>query len=203
VADFIHDGPVQELIGLDLMLQGADKAVRRGDSERAAELIKRARELAESNIHALRDEIVNLGPYAFEELSFEIAVERCIPVWRRRYECEVKVDGDVDLEPQVANDLFRITQEAVANACKHGQSKFVRVTLEVIRDEAVLRIIDNGKGFGDVNPLGPHEPGHIGLASIRERTELLHGALDIETEPGHTEIQVRVPVGGTRRRNRR
>src|SRR4051812_25181351 len=96
VADFIHDGPVQELIGLDLMLRGAAKASERGDTARTSELIAQARAIAESNVHALRDEIVNLGPYAFEELSFEIAVERCIPVWKRRYNCTVSVDGNVD-----------------------------------------------------------------------------------------------------------
>jgi NarL family two-component system sensor histidine kinase LiaS len=194
---------VQELIGLDLMLQGATRAAERGDTNRTTELIGQARELAESNVRALRDEIVNLGPYAFEELSFEIAVERCIGVWRRRYGCDVSVDAHVELEPHVANDLFRITQEAVANACKHGESSAVAVTLERDGSYAVLRIVDNGKGFGDVDPVGVFEPGHIGLASMRERTQLLDGQLDIETRPGRTEVSVRVPVGGTRRRSRR
>jgi signal transduction histidine kinase len=203
VADFIHDGPVQELIGLDLILQGAVRATERGDSDRATELIGQARELAEGNVRALRDEIVSLGPYAFEELSFEIAVERCIPLWRRRYACDVTVDANIELEPQVANDLFRITQEAVANACKHGESNHVHVTLERDGPDAVLRIVDNGKGFGEMDPLGPHEPGHIGLASMRERTEMLEGSLDITTKPGRTEVYVRVPVGGMRRRNHR
>jgi signal transduction histidine kinase len=204
VADFIHDGPVQELIGLDLILQGAVKAIERGDVGRATELIRRARTLAEGNVHLLRDEIVNLGPYAFEELSFEIAIERCIPVWRRRYGCEVTVDGNVELEPQVANDLFRITQEAVANACKHGKSNQVHVTVAPDGNGyAELRVVDNGKGFGDIDPFGQHQPGHIGLASMRERAELLNATLDVATKPGRTEVLVRVPVGGTRRRNRR
>jgi signal transduction histidine kinase len=203
VADFIHDGPVQELIGLDLMLEGVAKATDRGDRARAAQLIGQARELAESNIRALRDEIVSLGPYAFEELSFEIAVERCLPLWHRRYGCHATVDADIDLEPQVANDLFRITQEAVANACKHGEAESVHITLEREGGDAVLRVVDNGKGFGDVDPLGQHEPGHIGLASMRERTELMRGTLEITTQPGRTEVCVRVPVGGDRRRNRR
>jgi signal transduction histidine kinase len=203
VADFIHDGPVQELIGLDLILQGATRAAERGDTDRTTELIGQARELAEGNVRALRDEIVNLGPYAFEELSFEIAVERCIPVWYRRYGCGVTVDANVELEPQTANDLFRITQEAIANACKHGESNHVHVTLARNAADVVLKIDDNGKGFGGIDPLGPHEPGHIGLASMRERTELLHGSLDIETKPGKTVVTVRVPIGGLRRRNRR
>jgi signal transduction histidine kinase len=204
VADFIHDGPVQELIGLDLILQGAVRASERGDATRSNDLIRQARGLAESNVRALRDEIVNLGPYAFEELSFEIAIERCIPVWKRRYGCEVTVDGHVvELEPQVANDLFRISQEAVANGCKHGQANHIHVTLEKQGGEVVLRVVDNGKGFGDIDPLGPHEPGHIGLASMRERAELLQASLDISSKPGRTEVSVRVPIGGTRRRNRR
>jgi signal transduction histidine kinase len=200
VADFIHDGPVQELIGLDLMLQGATRASERGDHARAAQLIGQARELAEGNVRALRDEIVNLGPYAFEELSFEIAVERCIEVWKRRYGCHVTVDANIELEPQVANDLFRITQEAVANACKHGEAKQVRVTLERSDGDAILAITDNGNGFGDVDPLGPFEPGHIGLASMRERTDMMAGSLEISTRPGKTEVLVRVPVAGTRAR---
>jgi signal transduction histidine kinase len=203
VADFIHDGPVQELIGLDLILQGATRAAERGDTDRATELISQARDLAENNIRALRDEIVNLGPYAFEELSFEIAVERCIPVWHRRYGCDVTVDADIELEPQVANDLFRITQEAVANACKHGEAEHVQITLVRDGPAAVLTVLDDGKGFGQIDPLGPHEPGHIGLASMRERTELLGGTLSITSKPGRTEVQVRVRIGGQRRRNRR
>jgi signal transduction histidine kinase len=203
VSDFIHDGPVQELIGLDLILQGAERATERGDAARATELIGQARELAEGNIRALRDEIVNLGPYAFEELSFEIAIERCIPLWKRRYSCEVTVDAHLELEPSIANDLFRITQEAVANACKHGEADHVHVTLLQKGNWAELKVTDNGKGFGDVNPLGPHGPGHIGLASMRERAELLEATLDITSEPGKTEVCVLVPVGGNRRRNRR
>jgi signal transduction histidine kinase len=203
VSDFIHDGPVQELIGLDLLLQGAMRAGERGDVARANELIVQSREIAAGNIHALRDEIVNLGPYAFEELSFEIAIERCIPVWRRRYSCEVTVDGHVELEPQVAGDLFRITQEAVANACRHAEPDHVHVTLERNADFVDLRVTDNGKGFGDVDPLGPHEPGHIGLASMRDRAELLAGTLEIESKPGETVVRVKVPTGGNRRRNRR
>ena len=69
VAEAIHDGPVQELIGLDLMLQGATRAAERGDVDRTTQLIKQARELAESNVHLLRDEIVKLLARAEEGRS--------------------------------------------------------------------------------------------------------------------------------------
>ena len=203
VSDFIHDGPVQELIGLDMLLEGAMNATARGDTGRVSELLDDSREIVENNIRALRDEIVNLGPYAFEELSFEIAVERCIPIWRRRYGCDVTIDADVDLEPAVAGDLFRITQEAVANACKHGEADDVSVTLTQDHKHVDLRITDNGCGFGDVDTLSYDDPGHIGLASMRERAEMLYGRLEIASRAGETVVHVRVPVpldGGRERR---
>ena len=204
VADFIHDGPIQELIGLDFMLQGARSAAERGEAARAAALIAEARMLAEKNVRALRDEIVSLGPYAFEELTFDVALEQCLPVWKRRWGCEVKVDAEpVELAPEVANDLFRITQEAVANSCKHGEATDVHVFLTERDGFVELRIRDYGKGFGDIDPFDPDEPGHIGLASMRERAELLLGHFDIRSLDDGVEVVVRVPRGGGWRRRRR
>ena len=68
VAETIHDGPVQELIGLDMMLSSARKAAAEGRADDATRLLDEARELTERNVGTLRDELVDLGPYAFEEL---------------------------------------------------------------------------------------------------------------------------------------
>ncbi|HEX2414579.1 MAG TPA: histidine kinase, partial [Thermoleophilaceae bacterium] len=123
VAEAIHDGPVQELIGLDMILSAAGQAAGRGRSEETVELIEEARELATRNIAALRDEIVDLGPYAFQELSFDQAVENCIPVWRRRYDFEVMATIErLELPSEMAGDLFRIVQEAVVNAGRHAHA---------------------------------------------------------------------------------
>jgi len=84
LAESIHDGPVQDLIGLDMVLATARRAGESGDPARMQELIAEARGLAERNIRALRDEIVDLGPYAFEELSYAMAIENCTPTWKRR-----------------------------------------------------------------------------------------------------------------------
>ena len=62
-----------------------------------------ARRSPTRNVRALRDEIVDLGPYAFEELSFDTAVENCMPVWKRRYGFEVMATIQrIDLAPEVA-----------------------------------------------------------------------------------------------------
>jgi two-component system, NarL family, sensor kinase len=194
VAEAIHDGPVQELIGLDMMLSSARKAAAEGRGEEAGALLDEARELAERNIRALRDEIVDLGPYAFEELGFDTAIENCIPVWRRRYRFEVMATIErIDLPSEMAGDLFRIAQEAVVNAGRHSGADTVSISLRTLDSQVELRVTDNGRGF-EADPLGVSKPGHLGIASMRERAELLDGRLEIETSERGTRVLVRAPL---------
>jgi signal transduction histidine kinase len=195
VAEAIHDGPVQELIGLDMILASARKAASDGRREEAAALLDDARELAERNIRALRDEIVDLGPYAFEELGFATAIENCMPIWKRRYGFEVMASIErIELPPDMAGDLFRIAQEAVVNAGRHAAAEAVSLSLRTVDSQVELRVTDNGRGFGEADPLGAGQPGHLGLASMRERAELLDGSLDIETSQLGTRVLVRAPL---------
>jgi two-component system NarL family sensor kinase len=193
VAESIHDGPVQELIGLDMILSAA--RTESGDTK-VGGLIDEARELVSRNVRALRDEIVELGPYAFQEMSLDTAIENCLPVWQRRYGFEVRLAIErINLAPETAGDLFRIAQEAVANAGRHAQATRVEISVRTLGSEVELRVADNGQGF-DGNPLlhGTREPGHLGLASMRERAELMHGELEIESSERGTRVLVRAPL---------
>ena len=195
VAATIHDGPVQELIGLDMILGSARKAAAEGRGADAAGLLDEARVLTERNVQVLRDELVDLGPFAFEELSFETAIENCMPVWQRRYGLEVMVTIDrIELPSETAGLMFGIAQEAVANAGHHSGAEAVSVSLRTVESTLELRVTDNGNGFGDADPLGAAEPGHLGLAMMRERAELLEGTLEIETSELGTRVLVLVPL---------
>jgi signal transduction histidine kinase len=195
VAEAIHDGPVQELIGLDMILSSARKAAAEGRGDEAAALLGEARELAERNIQALRDEIVDLGPYAFEELGFATAIENCMPVWKRRYRFEVMATIErIELPPEMAGDVFRIAQEAVVNAGRHSGADTVSISLRTVDSDVELRVTDNGKGFDQTDSLGAPKPGHLGLASMRERAELLDGRLDIESSERGTRVLLRAPL---------
>jgi signal transduction histidine kinase len=57
-----------------------------------------------------------------------------------------------------------------------------------------LRVTDNGGGFDGDDPLADSPPGHLGLASMRERAELLGGRLDIESSERGTRVLVRAPL---------
>jgi signal transduction histidine kinase len=194
-AEAIHDGPVQELIGLDMILGSARKAAHEGRGQEAAALLDDARELAERNIRSLRDEIVELGPYAFEELAFGTAIENCMPVWKRRYRLEVMATIErIELPPEMAGDLFRIAQEAVVNAGRHSGADTVSISLRTLDSEVELRVTDNGHGFEERDSVGSPKPGHLGIASMRERAELLEGDLEIESSERGTRVLVRAPL---------
>ena len=191
----LHDGPVQELIGLDMTLSAAATAVAQGDDARAHDLLREAAAITGRNIRSLRDEMLDLGPYAYDEISFEAAVERCVPVWERRYRLRAHVHADrLDLPSELEGELFRITQEAVSNAARHGDASNITIRLAG-RDGAVeLTVKDDGRGFGSVDPLASTEAGHIGLESMRERAELMRGSLQIDSGEEGATVRVRVPL---------
>ena len=194
VAQSIHDGPVQDLIGLDMILSTLGRELESGATDgRARELLSDARELTTRNVQALRDEMVDLGPYGFREVTLAAAIEGSVPVWSRRYGIELNVDLENEVLPeQVAGELFRISQEAVINAGRHAHASTVTVTLRREPGAVELRVADDGGGFDEAGP----RPGHLGLAGMRERAELLGGRLDIATSPQGTVVTARVPMTG-------
>ena len=197
VAQSLHDGPVQELVAADMKIEGAMNASARGDHERTQMLLEQAREVVERNIKTIRNELVALGPMAFDELTFQEAVDNCAPAWASRYEIDIRTDlVRLDMPNEVCGALFGIAQEAVANAGRHAGAD--RVDLQLSADDGVVELLirDDGRGFGGVNPLGAHESGHLGLASMRERATIAGGDLLIASTHAGTEVRVRLPKPG-------
>jgi signal transduction histidine kinase len=96
------------------------------------------------------------------------------------------------LSPDTSLCLFRILQEALHNAAKHSGGR--RFDVQVFGDDGQVHLVvsDDGKGFD----VGTGRMGRgIGLISMEERIKLVHGALSIESQPGHgTTIHARVPI---------
>jgi signal transduction histidine kinase len=184
---------VQELVSLDIMLSAVRSSLEHDDREGALSSVNEAQAIAERNIRSLREEIVGLGPYAFDELTVMAALEQCAPLWARRYGFDIRLDiEDLDLPDDVCGALFGVAQEAVANAGRHAGADTVTVSLHQHDGQVVMHVRDDGSGFGDIAPLGAHEVGHIGLASMRERAELIGGLLEIDSGPEGTDVGVRV-----------
>ena len=100
--------------------------------------------------------------------------------------------GYVEPPPAVANELFRICQEALTNVLRHANATHVQVQLAVRGRHLLLRVCDNGVGI----PRGAGEaPAAIGIAGMRERAESIGASLHIRGRPGcGTILSVRWPA---------
>jgi signal transduction histidine kinase len=81
----------------------------------------------------------------------------------------------------VALALFRVLQEALTNAVKHAGVSHVNVALRGCEDTIELEVVDTGIGFDPVAALRAHG---LGLVSMQERLNLVHGEFAIDSRPG-------------------
>src|SRR5699024_7129236 len=87
--------------------------------------------------------------------------------------------------------FFRLIQEGVQNACRHGEAKEIQVKIEFKDDVIGLVVKDGGKGF---DPKERKEDA-FGMIGMRERVDLLGGDMTIDSKPGHgTLIMIQIPV---------
>jgi signal transduction histidine kinase len=196
IAQALHDGPVQELTSMDMMLESVSRAIAKGDYARANATLAEARRITERNIREMREEMMGLGPAAFDELGLPEALEQSVPAWARRYEMEpeLSIERLDNLPNDVSGALFGIAQEAVINAGQHAKANIVWVKLKRSDGSVELCVRDDGCGFDGTDPLGARERGHIGLASMRERAQLVHGRLSIDSGGSGTEVLAVVPL---------
>jgi len=106
----------------------------------------------------------------------------------------LKVQGKpLHFPPDVEDDLFRITKEAIANAVHHSQGKQVKTELVYSRESLVIQIDDDGRGFDPASPEASL-PGHLGLRGMRERAHRLGADLAVTTSSAGTRIALSLQV---------
>ncbi|MBW9071358.1 sensor histidine kinase, partial [Agrobacterium pusense] len=89
---------------------------------------------------------------------------------------------------------FRIAQEALTNIVRHAHASNAALALEISNDAVTLSIADNGRGFDVTHAFVGRRSG-VGLRNMRERVEALGGTLALSSQPGHTLVTARVPLG--------
>jgi signal transduction histidine kinase len=111
----------------------------------------------------------------------------------------ISVEGDeLLLTSQVRGELFLILREGIRNAVRHSRASTVAVEVNINKYWARSTIEDNGRGFEPRKEAA--QPNGAGLASIRERTSLLGGTLNLRSEPGKgTKIEILLPLARSSR----
>ena len=196
----LHDGPVQQLLGISYQLAAlAPSGPPGAPAPPAPDAIRReVLEVATT----LRGLIGELRPAGLEEFGLPTALEGYVARLRSERpgaqpEIVLEVEPGVAALPSpVALDLFRCAQEALQNALRHARARRITVTVGRQRDRALLCVRDDGRGF-DVPPrlVGLTQAGHFGLAGLAERVELAGGRHDIQSAPGAgTTVRVSLPA---------
>lgn len=190
IAGELHDGVGQMLTALTLTL---DAAGSEADPAAARRRVTAARALADSALGATRDISHRIRPARLEERGLVAAVRDLAS--RSGFRVVVHADRDA-ADPHLLGatttvEVYRIIQEALANAARHSGAS--RADVSVTRgDERVTVVVsDKGRGF---DPATVPESG-IGLAGMVERARLLGGEISVESAPDEgTRVIVLLPV---------
>jgi len=197
IAQDMHDGINQLLIGALLELKSARERLATGSRPRAEASLQRVQEVLHRVEFELRQIIYDLRPPTLDTLGLAPSLRR----YAERFEqyagiaCEVRAEGDaLRPPPEVEIGLYRIMQEALQNVSAHAQAHSVQVTLGFSAQAVTLAIADNGRGF-DLETVRGNSAGHFGIMGMQERAESLGGRLTIHTGPGQgTQVAVSVTV---------
>jgi signal transduction histidine kinase/ligand-binding sensor domain-containing protein len=196
IAGELHDGVMQEMLAVTMMLGTAKRRIPDGSDARAtidkiqAKMIRVGTDLRRVS-HDLHPPALQKSglPAALQAYCDEFVAGSGIPVT-----CEVD-EAVGDLSRGAALALFRIAQEALGNAARHAAAKRITVLLKRSGDLVSLDVSDDGVGF-DFSRLGAS--GGLGLITMRERAGQLNGTFDFESAPGRgTTIRVMIPFRGS------
>lgn len=195
IAHELHDDTVQALVAvaqsIDLATQWIEK-----EPSRAVPLLKASREQAVESVGGLRRLIANLRPPALEELGLIPALHM---LGREQPSLTVRVEtsgAERRLDAALELALFRVAQEAIHNAWRHGSATEMTLQVGFHANRLTLTARDDGNGFSPPKQLDLlARDAHYGLLGMQERVANLNGTLSITSQPGHgTEIRVDVPL---------
>jgi signal transduction histidine kinase len=191
----LHDAVSQSLFSVALTAEAAAQLVD-SDPARARDELAIVRDLTRSAMDEMRSLIFELRPAELGEDGLASTLRKHVQVLRRVYgtEIDLEVDGGRPLGSKVEKEVFRIAQEALANALKHAAPERVEVRLELPDRRLRLAVADDGAGF---DPGARRTGKRLGLFSMRERAEALGGELVVTSQPGAgTTVTLEVDLGG-------
>ena len=189
IASDIHDDPIQVMSAADIRAQALAHQIQDPELRQEAEEL---RDVIRSSVERLRHLLFELRPPT-------LASEGLVPAlraWVGDADPVPEIEDALPFEPpsELRTILFRIAQEAIANARKHASATRIHVSIAAYDDCVRLVVTDDGLGF-DVGVIESPEPGHIGLPTMIERAQLAGGGCEFHSEPGRgTRVSAWLPL---------
>ncbi len=197
LASELHDSVTQSLFTLSLAVEGLKAQL--GDNltkeqEEVLDLVLHQTRTVQNEMRTLIDE---LRPVDLDEKGLQGALRQHAQSLRRSTDIDVEltISGNLRRLPlNVQRNLNRIAQEALSNVGRHSGATRAEIELVVGENVVELTVRDNGHGF-DSQAVAFSESRSLGLTSMRERAEMMGGALLVRSTPGAgTSITARIPL---------
>jgi signal transduction histidine kinase len=192
IALFLHDGPVQNLAGIALMLDAALHSITTGKLEDAQSVLSSALDRQRSTIRELRDLSFALEPVVLRDQGFgpalQALVEQVGTANRIRIDLDIVAAEEIGESAQVAT--YTIIRELLDQAIRRGPPTTVKVSLKALDDGGLETCVtDNAEP----------ERRRRSFEAIEERVKQLHGRIDVDVDDEGTSVVVTLPPYATRR----
>jgi len=188
----LHDGVCQQITAALLRCQALERRLERGGTLSGSDFVPLSSLLAETidDAYSVARGLCSLGsdPDALAP-ALRALTERVQEM--AAVQCKFLAAGDVWIaDPEAAQHLYRITQEALSNAIKHAKPGCIAVELRSSNGELTLQVEDDGEGLPAATVSGG-----MGLRTMAYRAQILKGELTVAPAPsGGTRVTCRVPI---------
>jgi signal transduction histidine kinase len=192
LALFLHDGPVQSMSGIALMLDGVIDAVEANRTDEATQVLESALQKQRQTIRSLRDLSFELEPVVLRDQGFSPAVDALAHQlgMSNSIQVDLDVDGAEGLTEHAQVAIFQIIREALHQAIRRGPPTRMSISVAEVSTGVEAVIKDDAPG----------ERRRASYDAIAERARSLNGRMNVDTgKDGGTVVQVVFPPYRVRR----
>jgi signal transduction histidine kinase len=203
LAQDLHDEIGHDLIVLKLYTEVIALDLRKGDIGQLRGKLKESVTLIKHALKSVRHLTFDLGPAIWNQQGFIPAVKLYVRQFARRTGIKVRLDAGrlrANLPTGYETALYKVLQGALSNVVAHADAHRVRITLTSGGGSVAMKVEDDGRGFNVGRKLRA-PPQSFGLRAMRERVELLGGAIHFASRPARrraacrgTTIELHLPL---------
>jgi len=200
IARDLHDGVVQNLAGMAFSLMATATKMKHetgtdGESELLG-VLERSAEETRLAMKDLRTLIIEIAPPTLRREGLHAALLEILQTLKSAgTKTRLELPSNMRLREDRASLIFRVAQEVLRNVSAHAEAKHVSVVLKEDGGNAVLSIVDDGKGFSAEDVNRRRAEGHVGTSAIVELAEEVGGSLEIDSARGKgTRVTLVVPT---------
>jgi two-component system sensor histidine kinase DegS len=198
LVEMMHDGPAQALTNLILQAEICERLFDK-DADRTRDELANLRQSVNDTFQEVRSIMFDLRPMMLDDLGLIPTLKKYIEGFQEKsgLPTNLTITGqERRLESHTEATIFRVIQGLVTNAREHAHCTSIEVSLDIDNNWVRASVEDNGTGF-DVDEVmqAVDQYKTIGLATLRERVEMLGGNLDIDSGIGRgTKVSLDIPA---------